>query len=69
MKDTEKLYKDVVYNYDDVECKQTGVGLFPKTPCEERQVGIAYSTWHTPARKWGETTWDIPQIGPYSSTR
>ena len=67
MKDTEKLYKDVVYNYDDVECKQTGVGLFPKTPCEERQVDIAYSTWHTPARKWGETTWDIPQIGPYSS--
>ena len=67
MDDIKKLYDEVVYNYDDVECGKTGVGLFAKTPFEERQVGIAYSTWHTTKRKWGERTWDVPLDGKYLS--
>ena len=69
MKDRYQLYQDVVYNYDDVEIEKTGVGLFEKTPYEDRVVGIAYTTWHTVSRKWGKGTgtWDIPLDGPYLS--
>ncbi len=69
MKDYYQLYQDVIYNYDDVEADQTGVGLYEKTPYEDRLVGIAYTTWHTSARKWGKGTgtWDIPLDGPYLS--
>lgn len=62
------LYRDIVYNYDDVECDQTGVGRFEPVPYEERLVGIAYTTWHRPATKWGGTdTWDLPLYGAYCS--
>ncbi len=62
------LYRDVVYHYEDVECDQTGVGRFDPVPYEERLVGIAYTTWHRPATKWGGTsTWDLPLYGTYSS--
>ncbi len=62
------LYRDVVYNYEDVECNQTGVGRFEPVPYEERLVGIAYTTWHRPATKWGGTsTWDLPLYGTYCS--
>ena len=69
MSDYYQLYKDVIYNYDDVEADQTGVGLYEKTPYEDRQVGIAYSTWHTSSRQWGKGkgTWDLPLDGPYLS--
>ncbi len=69
MNDYYQLYQDVIYNYDDVEADQIGVGLYEKTPYEDRQVGIAYTTWHTASRKWGkgEGTWDIPMDGPYLS--
>ncbi len=67
MSDLYQLYRDVIYNYDDVEADQIGVGKFEKTPYEDRQVGIAYSTWHTTSRKWGEGTWDLPLDGPYLS--
>ena len=66
-KDTYDLYQSVIYNYDDVACDQTGVGLFEQTPYEERLVGIAYTTWHTASRNWGAGTWDLPLCGPYLS--
>ncbi len=61
------LYQSVVYNYDDVECDQTGVGKFEQTPYADRLVGIAYSPWHTASRSWGSGTWDLPLWGPYLS--
>ncbi len=68
MNDYYQLYKDVIYNYDDVEIDQTGVGLYEKTPYEDRLVGIAYTTWHSPTfTNWGKGSWDLPLDGPYSS--
>lgn len=61
------LYQSIIYNYDDVECDQTGVGKFEKTPYDQRVVGIAYSPWHTAGRSWGSSTWDLPLCGPYLS--
>lgn len=61
------LYKEVIYNYEDVECDQTGVGKYDPTDPSERLVGIAYSTWHTSARPWGSGTWDLPLYGTYCS--
>ncbi len=66
-KDLTELYQNVVYNYDNVACDQTGVGLYQPTPYEERVVGIAYTTWHTASRSWGSGTWDLPLCGPYVS--
>ena len=62
-----ELYQTVVYNYEDVACDQTGVGLFEPTPYDERLVGIAYSTWHRPSRDWVNGTWDVPLTGEYVS--
>lgn len=61
------LYRDVVYNYADVECGQTGVGKFEAVDPSERLVGMAYSTWHTSSRAWGTATWDTPLYGTYNS--
>ena len=61
------LYASVVYNYDDVECVQTGVGRYEATPYEDRLVGIAYSTWHFASRSWETEMWDMPLYGPYAS--
>ena len=61
------LYQSIVYNYDDVECDQTGVGKYEATPYEERIVGIAYTTWHSSRRNWKTGTWDTPLCGPYLS--
>ena len=62
------LYERVVFNYDDVQCDQTGVGQYPKAPQDERLVGVAYTTWRYPTSSWGEgSTWDIPLLGPYVS--
>lgn len=64
-----KLYADVVYNYDDVDVDQRGVGLYGKTPYEDRLVGIAYSTWHSGSLDtWGNRSWDTPLGGAYFST-
>ena len=46
MKSNIKNYEDVVYNYDDVECDQTGVGLYKKSEYKDRLVGVAYTTWN-----------------------
>ena len=68
MADRYQLYKDVIYNYDDVEIEQTGVGAYEATPYEERLVGIAYSTWLcTKIITWGKSTWDTPLYGNYYS--
>ena len=68
MNDRYQLYKDVIFNYDDVEIDQTGVGQFEKTPYEDRLVGIAYSTWLcTKIITWGKNTWDTPLYGNYYS--
>ena len=62
------LYADVIYNYDDVEIEQTGVGKYEQTPFEDRLVGIAYSTWLcTKIITWGKNTWDTPLYGNYYS--
>ncbi|MBQ5793452.1 MAG: hypothetical protein IIW17_05500 [Clostridia bacterium] len=62
------LYADVIYNYDDVEIEQTGVGKYEQTPYEDRLVGIAYSTWLcTKIITWGKNTWDTPLYGNYYS--
>lgn len=66
--DRYQLYADVIYNYDDVEIEQTGVGNFETTPYEDRLVGIAYSTWLcTKIITWGKNTWDTPLYGNYYS--
>ena len=68
MADRYQLYADVIYNYDDVEIEQTGVGKYEQTPYEDRLVGIAYSTWLcTKIITWGKNTWDTPLYGNYYS--
>ena len=68
MADRYALYADVIYNYDDVEIEQTGVGKYEQTPYEDRLVGIAYSTWLcTKIITWGKNTWDTPLYGNYYS--
>ncbi len=62
-----ELYRDVVYNYDDVECDNTGVGKFEAVAPEDRLVGMAYSTWHTTNLTWGKSTWGTPLHGDYTS--
>ena len=62
-----KLYEDVVYNYEDVKCDQTGVGLFEKSKPEDRLVGIAYTTWHRRIGMWDGGTWSYPLLKPYAS--
>ena len=63
-----QLYKDVIYNYDDIEIDQLGVGVYKPTPYEDRLVGIAYSTWLcTKIITWGKNTWDTPLYGNYYS--
>lgn len=62
------LYADIIYNYDDVQIDQTGVGKYEATPYEDRLVGIAYSTWLcTKIITWGKNTWDTPLYGNYYS--
>ena len=68
MSDYYQLYKDVIYNYDDLRIDQTGVGEYEATPYEDRLVGIAYSTWLcTKIINWGKSTWDTPLYGNYYS--
>ena len=68
MNDYYQLYRDVIYNYDDVEIEKTGVGEYEATPYEDRLVGIAYSTWLcTKIINWGKNTWDTPLYGNYYS--
>ena len=63
-----KLYQDVIYNYGNVTADQTGVGLYEKTPCEDRLVGIAYTTWHAGSTNtWSDHSWDVPLDGAYLS--
>ena len=62
------LYDQVVFNYSDVSCDQTGVGKYKQCPQDERLVGVAYTTWLRPNSSWGDGyTWDMPLIGPYAS--
>ncbi len=64
------LYRDVVYNYDDVECDNTGVGNYKAVDPAERLVGIAYTTWFYSGSKWNKgATWSLPLDGKYLSTR
>ena len=68
MNDLYQLYKDVIFNHDDVEIEQIGVGEYEATPHEDRLVGIAYSTWLCPKIiTWGKNTWDTPLYGNYFS--
>lgn len=63
-----RQYQAVIYNYDSVAADRAGVGLYEKTPYEDRLVGIAYTTWHSESySKWGLDTWDVPLYGGYAS--
>ena len=62
-----RLYDEIVFNYDDVECSQTGVGKFESTPFEDRIVGISYTTWHRNSKTWWRNTWGTPLFGEYES--
>lgn len=62
------LYETVVFNTDDVECDTSGSGLYEPVPFEERQVGVAYTTWFRADSSWGKGhTWDLPMLGQYRS--
>ena len=67
MKELYELYRTVIYNYDDVECDQTGKSAGAVVAPEDRLVGIAYATWHRSNRDWGVDTWDTPLGGGYVS--
>ncbi|MBO5076886.1 MAG: hypothetical protein J5584_04735 [Clostridia bacterium] len=67
-RDRIKLYRDVVFNTDDVPCDDTGAGLYKPVPYEERQVGIAYTTWFRKSWNWSkDRNWDLPMLGGYYS--
>ncbi len=62
-----RLYEEVVFNYDDVECSKTGVGKYEAAPYEDRIVGISYTTWHRNTNTWWRNTWGTPLFGEYES--
>ena len=63
-----QLYETVVFNTDDVPCDTTGSGLYEPVAFEDRQVGVAYTTWFRADSSWGKNyTWDIPMLGKYRS--
>lgn len=70
LQDRYRMYEEIIYNYDDVECEKTDVGKYDKTPYEDRLVGIAYTTWNgSSANSWSEDgTWSTPLYGTYKST-
>lgn len=58
----------ILFNQNIDESSKIGLGLYKKTPHNERIVGIAYTTWHSPTfTDWGKGTWNLPLDGPYSS--
>lgn len=65
--ETKKLYDSIAADTSNVECDDIGVGIYPKTPYEERLVALAYTTWHHAKRGWGEGTWDLPLWDGYRS--
>ena len=62
-----QLYEKVVYNYEDVECDQTGVGIYEKSKTKDRIVGIAYFTQHRKNSMWNGDTWSYQLDGKYAS--
>ncbi len=61
-------YEGIIYNYDDVACDQTGVGIYQKADYEDRKVGIAYTTWNRENFPWSiGSSWSFPLLGKYSS--
>lgn len=66
MKENYRLYEDVIFNYDDVECDDIGFGRYEQAPYEERLVGIAYSTWNSNT-SWWKSTWGTPLYGEYDA--
>ncbi len=49
-----------------LEVDETGAGLYPRVPYEERLVGMAYTTWNRP-EIWAGSVWSTPQLGQYNS--
>ncbi len=66
MAENYRLYDEIIFNYDDVECDTTGFGKYEKAPNEERLVGIAYSTWNSNT-SWWKNTWGTPLYGNYDA--
>ena len=62
----EELIK-IIKDRSDVPCDNIGVGVYPKTPFEERMVGIAYSTWMRSDLNWDRNAWSKPLYGTYRS--
>lgn len=60
-------FEKIIQDTSDVECDNTGVGLYPQTPFEERMVGIAYSSWLREGLTWEKSAWNEPLYGKYRS--
>ena len=67
--DSFRLYDEIVFNYDDVECVRTGVGKYDKSSYDDRIVGISYTTWHRNSKTWWKNTWGTPLFGEYESSQ
>ena len=57
----------IINDTSDVECDNTGVGLYPKTPFEQRLVAVAYSAWLRSDLNWEKSAWSEPLYGKYRS--
>ncbi len=66
-RDRFEFYEKNVYDNSSVACDQTGVGLFEKTPEKDRQVGVAYTTWHRRGYVGETGNWGTPLLGLYDS--
>ena len=66
MAENYRLYDEIIFNYDDVECDTTGFGKYEKAPNDERLVGIAYSTWNSNTT-WWKNAWGTPLYGEYDA--
>ena len=60
-----RLYEQVVFNYDDVECGHKGLGLYTSIPASERVVAVAYSPWNCLTKTWWKGAWSKPLYGEY----
>ena len=62
-----KELENIINDISDVECDNIGVGIYPKTPFEERMVAVAYSAWLRHDLNWEKSTWSEPLYGKYRS--
>ena len=61
------VLEKIIADTSDVECDNIGVGLYPKTPFDERLVAVAYSAWLRSDLNWEKSAWSEPLYGKYRS--